>query len=158
MRFVYKIISDGVVHPVLEVDVQLVFECVSPMLFVSQVLNGFLEIRAQKALSYVQTLKLLHRLDLLHPPLSRVFQSLVLLLDPFDDLIDQIPVDSELALFVFNDWYNKRKHLEIILLRELARFLMHRLVKFFKLLLFFKAVDVLDLVLEFRMSLIIDDI
>lgn len=84
MSLVNEIISDRVVHPVFEIDVELIFEGIPPVLFVGQMLHGFLEVIAQKVLGDIEALELLHGLDLLHSPLSRVLQSLVLLLDQMD--------------------------------------------------------------------------
>ena len=84
MSLIDEIVGDRIVHPVLEVDIQLVFEGIPPMLFISQMLHGFLEIIAQKVLGDIETLELLHGLDLLHSSLSSVLQGLVLLLDQMD--------------------------------------------------------------------------
>jgi len=100
------------------------------MLFVSQMLHRFLEVRAQKGLGDIQTLQLLHGLDLLHSSLASIFQSLVLLLDPLDFAFHLLlPVGVfELAtfcvlIFKFPNFFH------LVLLFDFLRGLLNRLVE-----------------------------
>ena len=130
LSFINKIISDRVVHPVLEVDIKLVFEGVPPMLVVSQMLYRFLEISAQKVLGNVETLELLHCLDLLHPPLPSIFQSLVLLLDPFNFAFHLLlPVSIfELATFCILI-FELSNFFHLMLLFDFLRGLLYRFIE-----------------------------
>lgn len=65
-------------------DSELVFETVTPERVVSQLSHGAHEAAGQEAFRDVKTLQLVHRFDLLLALLTRVVQSLVLLLDELD--------------------------------------------------------------------------
>lgn len=79
---VFKSSGNGIIEPIFEVNIQLIFEGVSPVILVSQVLHASLKIIAQEIFGDVHALKLLHGIELLLSLLPSIIQSLILLLDP----------------------------------------------------------------------------
>lgn len=88
LLLIANVLGDGAIDPVFEVDVQLILETVSPVVFIGQELHALLEVCRKKLLGDVEALKLIHRLDLLLSLSSGVVKSLVLLFDSSDFSLD----------------------------------------------------------------------
>jgi hypothetical protein len=82
LLLVGQVLRNLIVHPVLQVHVQLILEGVPPMILVRQLLHALLEVRRQEALGDVEALQLLNSIELLLSLLPRIFEGLVLLLYP----------------------------------------------------------------------------
>ena len=117
---VFKSSGNGIIEPIFEVNIQLIFEGVSPVILVSQVLHASLKIIAQEIFGDVHALKLLHGIELLLSLLPSIIQSLILLLDP-----GYFPLDFLLPVGIL-----KLSSL-VILIFELTNFF--KLVFFFNL-------------------------
>ena len=76
-----SVIQDRIIQLVLECDVELVLEAVTPFFVLGKVLHRSHEASLQEAFRQVETLKLVHGLDLLFSPSTSVVESLVLLFD-----------------------------------------------------------------------------
>ena len=71
-----------IIHPIFQVNVELVLERVPPVVLVCQLLHALLEVRRKEALRDIEALQLLDRVELLLSFVPCVFQRLVLLLYP----------------------------------------------------------------------------
>lgn len=130
LLLVVEVLRDGVVHPVLEIHVQLVLEGVSPVVLVSQELHRGLEVLTEEVLSDIHTLKLLHGVELLLSLLPSVIKCLVLLLDPGNlsfDLLLPISVLQLPSLVVLI--FELPDLLKLVLLLDLKDSLLHGLVE-----------------------------
>lgn len=86
--FVSKVRGNRIEEPLLEVDVKLIFKRVSPVVFIGQELHALLEIVGEALLGDVETLKLVHGLNLLLALDPGVLKSLVLDFDSLDLFLD----------------------------------------------------------------------
>lgn len=82
LLLVGQVLRNLIVHPVLQVHVQLILEGVPPMILVRQLLHTLLEVRRQEALGDVEALELLNSVELLLSLLPCIFEGLILLLYP----------------------------------------------------------------------------
>jgi hypothetical protein len=81
-------LSDGIIHPFFEIDVELILESVSPVIFISQELHALFEICAQEVFSNIEALKLVHGLKLLFSLASCDIKVLVLDLNSLNFFLD----------------------------------------------------------------------
>ena len=105
LNFVLDVGCYRVENPLFEIDVELILEGVTPVVFVSQKLHARFEIVRQEVLSNMHALQLVHGLLLLLPLHPSVLKSLVLDLDPLNLLLDfLLPVTiinlSSLVIFI----------------------------------------------------------
>ena len=70
------------VHPIFEIDVELVLEGVPPVVLVGQYLHALLKVCRQESLRDVETLKLRYGVQLLLSFIASIFERLILLLYP----------------------------------------------------------------------------
>jgi len=102
LGLVVEVLGNRLIHPLLEVNVQLVLESITPVVLVGQELHALLEVISQEVFGNVEALKLVHGLDLLLALHASVIESLVLLLDALDLFLDlHLPLAVlELATFM----------------------------------------------------------
>jgi len=101
----FSVMQDRVVQLILECDVQLILETMSPVLVFGQVLHRSHEAALQELFGQVEALELVHGLDLLLSPSTSIVESLVLLLDARDltlDLLFPVVVVALLTLLVLS--------------------------------------------------------